>query len=66
MRLFSGLILGILLTIGVTFVLDSARPATGPDGSEVKPIVNWEVVQEKCRNASTAIQEGWSRLTGKS
>jgi len=65
MRLFSGIILGILLTIGVAFVLDAARPASGPDGAEVKPMVNWDVVQEKCRTASTAVQEGWNRLVGK-
>ncbi len=40
------------------------RPAAGPMGAEVKPMVNWEVVGEKYKSLSSAVQEGWNRLTG--
>lgn len=62
MRLFLGIILGILLTIGGAYVIDAARPAN----SEIKPMVNWEVVQEKFRGLATSAQDGWNRLTGHS
>jgi len=64
MRLIFGIILGVLLTIGGTYMSDSIRPATGPDGTEVKPMVNWDVVHEKVKIASNAVQDGWTRLTG--
>ncbi len=64
MRTFLGIILGIALTIGGAFVADGLRPAAGPDGTEVRPMVNWDVVGEKCKTLATAVQDGWNRLTG--
>jgi hypothetical protein len=64
MRLIFGIILGALLTIGGAYILDTMRPATGPDGVEVKPMVNWDVVQTKFKSASSAVQDGLTRLTG--
>jgi hypothetical protein len=64
MRLIFGIILGVALTIGGAFILDTMRPAAGPDGVEVKPMVNWDVVGTKFKSASAAVQDGWTRLTG--
>jgi len=64
MRLIFGIILGVLLTIGGAYISDSLRPADGPDGAIVKPMVNWDVVQEKFKAVSAAAQTSWSRLTG--
>ncbi len=64
MRMFLGIILGIILTVGGAFIIDGLRPAAGPDGVEVKPMVNWEVVGEKVKTLTTAVQDGWNRLTG--
>jgi hypothetical protein len=64
MRMFLGIILGIVLTVGTAFIVDGLRPAPGPDGVEVRPMVNWDVVQERCKSFSTAVQDGWNRLTG--
>lgn len=64
MRMFIGIILGIILTVGGAFIADGLRPAPGADGVEVKPMVNWDVVGEKCKTLSTAVQDGWNRLTG--
>jgi hypothetical protein len=60
MRLSFGIILGILLTIGGAYVIDAVRPA----GTDIKPMVNWDVVQEKCRGFASSVQDGWNRLTG--
>jgi hypothetical protein len=64
MRLIFGIILGALLTIGGAYISDSLRPTAGPDGAVVKPMVNWDVVQEKFKAASATVQDGWTRLTG--
>jgi hypothetical protein len=65
MRLIFGIILGVALTIGGAFILDTTRPTSGPDGAEVKPMVNWDVVGEKFKGVSAAAQDGWARLTGR-
>jgi hypothetical protein len=65
MRMFLGIILGVVLTIGGAFIIDGLRPAAGPDGVEVKPMVNWDVVADKCKAVSIAVQDGWNRLTGR-
>jgi len=64
MRLILGIFLGAALTIGGAYILDASRPASGPDGAEVKPMVNWEVAGAKYKILSTEIQSGWNRLTG--
>ncbi len=64
MRLIFGIILGAALTIGSAFILDTMRPASGPDGAEVRPMVNWDVVAAKCKILSAEIQDGWNRLAG--
>ena len=64
MRLIFGIILGVALTIGGAFILDALRPAAGPDGVETRPMVNWDVVQERCKSFSTSVQDGWNRVTG--
>ncbi len=64
MRLILGIILGVLLTIGGAYISDSLRPASNPDGTVPKPMVNWDIVQEKFKSTSAAVQDGWTRLTG--
>ncbi len=64
MRLIFGIILGALLTIGCAYISDTMRPMAGPDGAVVKPMVNWDVVQEKFKSASASVQDGWTRITG--
>jgi hypothetical protein len=65
LRVFIGIIVGILLTIGTAYVADSLRPGTGSTGTEVaaRPMVNWDVVGDNFRSLSTKAQEAWTRLT---
>lgn len=65
MRIFFGMILGILVTIGAAYVFDSVRKTNGPEGSTERPLVNWDEVEHQFKILSSSIQDGWSRLTGR-
>jgi len=65
MRMFLGIILGVLLTIGAAYVADSVRKTDGPEGSPDRPVVNWDVVDRGVKALSSSLQDGWSRLTGR-
>jgi hypothetical protein len=58
MRLFSGFILGVVVTIVAAFVHDTV--VTVPPA---KPYVNWEVVQESVRQGAEAARAEWDRWT---
>jgi len=59
MRIFFGILIGICLTIGATYISDSAK--NGPGAAK---IVNWEIVSEDSKWLSTTLQDGLGRLTG--
>jgi hypothetical protein len=65
MRMFFGIILGIILTVGAAYVSDSIRNTSGPEGSTDRPVVNWDVVNHGIKTLSSTLQEGWARLTGR-
>jgi hypothetical protein len=56
MRMFFGIILGIILTIGAAYVSDQIRTD--------RPMVNWVVVKDGIKTVSSTVQGGWARLTG--
>ena len=64
MRFFTGLVVGIALTVGAAYVVDAMHAAPGPDGHEARRMVNWEVVNDNMRDLSASVQQGWHRLTG--
>jgi hypothetical protein len=66
MRFVLGLIVGIGLTIGGAYLIDTMHSAPGPDQKEAARMVNWSVVSDNLRALSTSIQDGWARLTGHS
>jgi hypothetical protein len=66
MRMFFGIILGILLTVGAAYVSDSIRNTSGPEGSTDRPMVNWDVVGHCVKTLPSTVQETWARLTGHS
>ena len=59
MRLFFGIILGIILTVGGAWIADSmsARDAT-------TQMVNWSVVQTRFADLGNNVKGMWGRLTG--
>jgi hypothetical protein len=64
MRVFLGVILGVLLTILVAYMLDAGRPAVCPAGGVGCPLVNWDEANTRFRNLETALQSAWYHLTG--
>jgi hypothetical protein len=64
MRMFFGIILGIILTIGAAYVSDSIRNTSGPEGSFDRPFVNWDVVNHNIKALSATLQEKWASMTG--
>ena len=64
MRMFFGIIVGIVLTIGAAYVADSIRNTSGAEGTAERPVVNWDVVNHGIKALSSTVQGGWARLTG--
>lgn len=65
MRVFLGMILGALLTVGVAYYSDSMRTssvASGPSATENRPMVNWDVVQSNWNIVKEQAQQGWADL----
>jgi hypothetical protein len=65
MRMFFGIILGIVLTIGAAYVADSVRNTSGGEGTFDRPIVNWDVLGHSVKSLTSTVQDGWARLTGR-
>jgi hypothetical protein len=61
MRLLFGLILGAVLTVGVTYVYDSHHTAAAVSGqtSAQRPLVNWDVVANKWRQLAVRARAEW-------
>ena len=64
MRMFFGIIVGIILTIGAAYGSDSIRNTSGAEGSFDRPFVNWDVVNHNIKTLSATLQEKWASLTG--
>lgn len=66
MRVFFGILLGILLTIGTAYISDSMQSIGPEEDAAHKKMVNWDVVGRNLQGISSALQEQWARLTGHS
>lgn len=64
MRLFFGIIIGIILTVGGAYIADSMTPAPVGEAATQSRMVNWDVVQTRFANLGTNIKSMWGRLTG--
>ena len=66
MRVFLGIILGILLTVAGAYVIDSVNagpPSASADASAPrKPMVNWDVVDNNWQAFTGTLSRGWHRL----
>ncbi len=56
MRLFVGIILGALLTIGGTYVADRSAGA--------RPMVNWDVVSQNVDGVTALARDTWKKIAG--
>jgi hypothetical protein len=65
MRVFFGMILGVILTIAVAYYSDSMKTssvASGPSATENRPMVNWDVVQSNWIIVKERAAQGWADL----
>ena len=58
MRLFFGIILGIALTVGGAYVVDSTA------GAGAARMVNWDVVARNVDGVTNFVRDGWRKITG--
>ena len=65
MRMFFGIIVGIILTIGAAYIYDSVRNTSGGEGTFDRPVVNWDVLSHSIKNITSTVQDGIGRLTGR-
>ena len=67
MRVLFGLILGVLLTVGAAYAVDTWRaPAasTANPPSVQRKMVNWDVVSKNWDKLTIRVRQEWSKLTG--
>lgn len=65
MRVFLGMILGVMLTIATAYYWDSMKTssvASGPSATENRPMVNWDVVQSNWIIVKERAAQGWADL----
>lgn len=65
MRVFLGMILGCLLTIGIVYVHDvraSSTVASSTTGVETRQIVNWDVAQANWNRITDGARQAWTKL----
>ena len=58
MRLIFGIIIGCLLTVGGTYVIDFVSPGGA------KQMVNWDVVATNLDGVNALARKGWKKITG--
>ncbi len=66
MRLLFGIILGVCLTVGGTYIYDShnALEAVNAPASAQRPLVNWDIVSVKWQYLTVRARSEWTRLVG--
>ena len=65
MRLILGMILGAVLLIAGAYYHDSMHTSTvasGPDATQHRPMVNWDVVETNWNSLKVRLQDGFAEL----
>jgi hypothetical protein len=65
MRLILGMLLGAFLLIAGAYYHDSMQTSTvasGPDATQNRPMVNWDVVEANWNSFKIRVQESWADL----
>ena len=68
MRLFLGMILGCLLTVGAVYLHDAMATSTITDGEAAgtRPIVNWDVAASEWGDVKETVRTTWLKLKASS
>jgi hypothetical protein len=64
MRVLLGIILGVLLTVGGTYLYDThnAAAAVSAPAQTERPLVNWDVVGRKWHGLTEQAREEWIKV----
>jgi hypothetical protein len=62
MQLVLGIIIGILITIGSAYVMDSGHAAVCPAGGAGCPIVNWDEADVRFAHLKEGVNSAWNHL----
>jgi hypothetical protein len=69
MRLFLGIIFGVILTIGGTYLYDASVSEPSKTATqtsiEQRPMVNWDVVDRNWQNLSLGVRNTWNKLAAR-
>jgi hypothetical protein len=68
MRVFVGIILGMLLLVGVVFISDSMQTSAVTNGQTAqtnRTLVNWDVVADDWHALKTRAHDDWVRISSK-
>jgi hypothetical protein len=68
MRLFLGIILGAILTIGGAYLYDAptSEPSKSPTSTVPAPhMVNWDVVERNWQSLSLGVRNTWNKLAAR-
>ena len=57
MRLFLGIVLGIIITVGGAYLADTTS------SNVARPMVNWDVVAQNFDLVTDNVRKGWARLS---
>jgi hypothetical protein len=68
MRVFLGMILGVLLMIVTVYAVDTmntSSTAAGPSAVTNRTMVNWDVVETNWNQVKSRAREGWTKLSAR-
>ena len=68
MKVFLGMILGVLLLVGGVYIYDSMQTssvANGQVAQNSRTIVNWDVATSDWNALKTRAHEGWIKISSK-
>jgi hypothetical protein len=69
MRIFLGIILGVILTIGTAYLYDASTSEPSKTvvqtGIERRPMVNWDVVNTNWHGLSVGVRNTWNKLAAR-
>ena len=66
MRVLFGIILGVCLTIGGAYIYDSHNALDAANAQDVaqRPMVNWDIVNNKWQQLTVRARTEWNRVAG--
>lgn len=68
MHTLVGIILGVLITVGGVYIIDSmatSKVAHGEIAASNRTIVNWDVASSEWQSIKTRAEKNWDKLSSK-